>query len=318
MGASKPGAVRARSVLERFSIVTSSRRPILLRMNSVCAVRLLSASDLPLAASLSGLAGWNQTRADWERFLATEPEGCFVAEYEGRPAGTATTIVYGQTLGWIGMMLVHPECRRRGVGAALLAHCLEYLRDRGVRCVKLDATPLGQPLYEKFGFRAEWSLQRWEKPSAGTVASRAGTNLRAWRHGDVEAVRGLDAAAFGVNRARLLGTLAAASRVALVFESSPGKVAGFGLLRAGARADYLGPVVAREASVAGALIKALVAAAGGRGVFWDVPDPNREAVRLAGALGFKPQRSLLRMLMGEDGSPGNPCLQFGIGGPEIG
>lgn len=291
---------------------------MLSRMRAACSVRLMRASDLDFASSLSTLAGWNQTPVDWKRFLATEPEGCFVAEHEGRPAGTATTIVYDQTLGWIGMMLVHPACRRRGVGAALLARCREYLHGRGVRCVKLDATPLGQPLYEKFGFRAEWSLQRWEKTSAGATFSQADTRLRAWRNSDPEAVRSLDTTAFGVNRQHLLGTLAAASRVALVAESSGSEVAGFGFLRAGARADYLGPVVARDGGAAKVMIEALLAAAGDQGVFWDVPDPNREAVRLAATLGFVPQRPLLRMFIGEDRSPGDPCLQFGIGGPEIG
>ena len=32
-------------------------------------------------------AGWNQTTADGERFLAASPQGCFAAECEGRVVG---------------------------------------------------------------------------------------------------------------------------------------------------------------------------------------------------------------------------------------
>ena len=51
-------------------------------------LRLMTRGDLPFADSVRFLAGWNQTPADWERFLATEPDGCFLAEWNGAPAGT--------------------------------------------------------------------------------------------------------------------------------------------------------------------------------------------------------------------------------------
>jgi GNAT superfamily N-acetyltransferase len=53
------------------------------------------------------------------------------------PAGTATTIGYGTDLAWIGMVLVHPDHRRHGVGRALLAHCIAFLRERRIRSIKL-------------------------------------------------------------------------------------------------------------------------------------------------------------------------------------
>src|SRR2546425_10786138 len=135
-------------------------------MSSPLRFRLLDREDLPFADSLRALAGWNQTLDDWERFLALEPEGCFLADWNGTPAGTATTIVYGPELAWIGMVLVHPEFRRRGIGRALLQHCIDSLRERGVRCIKLDATPVGRAVYRDLGFHDEWTLKRWVRPSA--------------------------------------------------------------------------------------------------------------------------------------------------------
>jgi predicted N-acetyltransferase YhbS len=112
-------------------------------------LRRMTEADLPGADELRRLAGWNQTAEEWRRSLSLEPEGCFVALQDGKVAGTVTTITYGRALAWIGMMLVHPDHRGRGIGTGLMQQALKYLQDRGVKCIKLDATPAGQPLYEK-------------------------------------------------------------------------------------------------------------------------------------------------------------------------
>ena len=62
-------------------------------MSASLGLRLLSREDLAYEDSVRALAGWNQTIADWERFLAAEPNGCYLAEWNGAPAGIATTIV---------------------------------------------------------------------------------------------------------------------------------------------------------------------------------------------------------------------------------
>ena len=42
-------------------------------------VRVMTTADIPLGERLTQLAGWNQTEADWHRFLALSETGCFVA-----------------------------------------------------------------------------------------------------------------------------------------------------------------------------------------------------------------------------------------------
>ncbi len=322
-------------------------------MNSPLRFRLLDRDDLPFANSLRALAGWNQTLGDWERLLAIAPKGCFLAEWNGTPAGTATTIVYGPELAWIGMVLVHPEFRRRGIGRALLRHCIDSLRGRGVRCIKLDATPLGRTVYRGLGFRDEWSLRRWVRSPApplvafhepgradlpigldarqrvptglmdpmrdlGIEEAARDASLRAWRAADEQLLGPLDASAFGVSRQRLLPALASQSRSAVVLEPEPGCPTGFGLLRPGSQALYLGPVVATSADAGIRVIEALVAASEGQMIFWDVPDENWAAVAWAEQHGFTVQRPLTRMFLGENLAPGDPRKQFALAGPEVG
>ncbi len=287
-------------------------------MNSPLRVRCLTSADLAFADSVRAQAGWNQTLDDWRRFLAADPEGCFLAEWNGAPAGTATTTVYAPELAWIGMVLVHPDYRRRGIARALLERCIEYLRGRGARCIKLEATPPGKQVYDELGFKDEWTLTRWEcaefQPRPGGLEGR----IRSWREADARNIEPFDEQAFGVCRERLVRTLARQSRCALALESETGSLAGYGLLRNGSQALYLGPVAATSADGAIQLIRGLLARGDGGRIFWDIPDPNHTAVSFAQQHGFTAQRTLTRMYLGENAAPGDARKQFALAGPELG
>ena len=287
-------------------------------MNSSLRLRLLTRADLPFADSVRALAGWNQTPDDWQRFLATEPDGCFLAEWSGAPAGTATTTVYGPELAWIGMMLVHPDFRRRGIGRALLQRCVEHLRGRGVRCIKLDATPLGKKVYDELGFKDEWTLTRWECARCHPRPTVFDSRIRPWRDSDARRIDPLDSEAFGVPRNEIVRALAQQSRSALVLESQSGSFAGYGFIRSGSQALYLGPLVAGSAEAGVHLVDALVAQSAAQKIFWDIPDQNDAAVKCAKEHGFTAQRPLTRMYLGENSTPGDPQKQFALAGPELG
>jgi ribosomal protein S18 acetylase RimI-like enzyme len=275
-------------------------------------------SDMAFADSLRALAGWNQTMADWRRFLTMEPHGCFLAEWDGVLAGTATTTVYGSDLAWIGMVLVHPEFRRRGIGRGLLLKCIEHLRDCNVRCIKLDATPEGRPVYEKLGFKDEWTFRRWEGELIVPVSGVPDPYIREW--GETDAIRfdPHDTCTFGASRRNLIIALAKESHCALTIELMPASPTGFGLLRPGAQACYLGPISALSPEHGIALIEALTAQATSPRIFWDIPDHNAAATEWAERHGLRVQRSLTRMWLGENCAAGNPLEQFALAGPEMG
>ena len=120
-------------------------------------VRLLSIDDLDAALALSAAAGWNQRLDDWRMLLRQAPAGSFAAIANGRIVGTAIGIDYG-AFGWIAMMLVDPGHRGQGVGRSLLEAAMDALpSDRPIR---LDATPMGRPLYQRYGFEDEAMLTR--------------------------------------------------------------------------------------------------------------------------------------------------------------
>ena len=293
-------------------------RRVLIAPKSSLRLRQLRAADLPFADSLRAHAGWNQTVADWKRFLAMAPEGCFLAEWEGAPAATAATVIYGPSLAWVGMVLVHPDYRRRGIARALLERSIDHLHDRGVRCIKLDATPVGKQVYDSLGFEAEWTLTRWAKAGVRPRKAPERSGVRRWREADARRIDRLDSLAFGVSRRQLVRTLARQSRLALVLESPASALLALGLVREGAQSNYLGPVIAASPDAARPIIEGLLAHGRGENLLWDIPDPNGPAASWARRHGFVAQRSLTRMYLGENTTPGDPLKQFALGGPEIG
>ena len=242
----------------------------------------LAPSSLPDLLRLSTAAGWNQTEADWLRLLELEPEGCFGVEQDGRIVASATAITYGRELGWIGMVLTLPEYRGRGFATLLMERCLRWCGERGIATVRLDATEMGRPVYERFGFVAEYAVER----RAGELHSAAARPPQF----DFE----LDRLAFGADRRRLLERTGGAR---------PGRVAA-----------YIGPVTARTAEEA----REIILHCGIRGAaFWDVPEANPAAVELAASLGFQPVRRLVRMRLGPPVRE-RPEFVFALAGFEYG
>jgi GNAT superfamily N-acetyltransferase len=259
-------------------------------------IRLMTGLDVPLGMRLKEQAGWNQTEADWRRCLDLQPDGCFVALWDGAPVGTAAACVFG-AIAWVAMVLVDAAFRGRGVGRALLDHTLAFLDGRGVPTVRLDATPLGRPLYAKLGFVEEYTLARYEGvPASSACAGEDGPVVPAGTE-HLEDVLRLDRDVTGTDRQALLRRLFAERpgdwRVAV----EGGEVVGYSARRAGSRAWQIGPILGTPAAGPELLADAWHRLAG-QPVFVDVPLTNSVAVAAAEGLGLVVQRPLFRMCRG--------------------
>lgn len=257
-------------------------------------VRTMTPADVPLGMRLKQQAGWNQTEADWHRLLGLQPDGCFVAELDGQGVGTTMTCCFGP-VAWVAMVLVDTAVRGRGIGTALMEHALAWLEGQGVRSVRLDATPLGQPVYEKLGFVAEYRLARYQ----GTLPPpAAAAQAAALRPEDVEGVLQLDRHVTSTDRRKWICRLMEEWPEAMRVLRRGGEVVGFVGARRGAVATQIGPCLA--AGGVGPLLGADAwARFAGQPVFLDVPLGNRAAVALAEGMGLTVQRHLLRMGRGE-------------------
>ena len=92
---------------------------------------------------------------------------------------------------------------------------------------------------------------------------------------------------------------------------------GYGMLKSGRIADYLGPMVCENESDAREIVTSLVESTSRR-IFWDIPGPNQIAIELASSLGFTTVRPLLRMWTGEQLVSGIPEQQYALADPATG
>jgi GNAT superfamily N-acetyltransferase len=294
----------------------------------------MTKADIPAGMKLKEIAGWNQTPSDWERFLDSSPQGCFVAESGGQVVGTATTIVYEGRFAWIGMVLVDPAHRGQGLGTKLLKRTIEFLDSQRVPTIKLDATPQGKPIYEKLGFVPEFEIERrtlirpfWEATCPPPEEPE-----------EITEIFPLDLEVFGADRSSLLLSLhcdAPQFTQAIRGRGRPirdavgrlhfthairqqGAVVGYALGRHGSRADHLGPWVARDESTARELLDAFLRVSPRETVYVDCVRANPWALRLLRNRGFELARPLTRMYRGPNHYPGRFELLCAILGPEFG
>jgi GNAT superfamily N-acetyltransferase len=274
--------------------------------------RDMTLDDVAAGFALSRAAGWNQRPDDWTVLLSRNP-GRFVAAVSpaGRVVGTAGAACYGTTLAWVCMVLVDAEARGQGLGTRLMQTVLERLGDMAL--VGLDATPLGRPVYARLGFADAGTFWRMGVERADDPGAPAPARLL--EEGDLDAVLHLDREVFGADRGRVLRW--ALSQAPAWCVADAGGLVGYCFGRRGQHSRHVGPVVARSVEAARSLLAAAMRGAEGP-VIVDVNAERADWVATVGALGFREQRTLIRMYRGGGRAPGRPDLQLAIFGPEFG
>ncbi len=273
----------------------------------------MTVDDVALGMRLKEQAGWNQTEADWRRFLALGSDGCFVAELDGQPVGTTTTCVF-DSVAWIAMVLVDEQARHQGIATRLVQHALGYLDRRNVQTVRLDATPLGRPVYERLGFAAEFELSRLQGEA---LSAQVGYSVVPVGSADVDAIIQLDTSVSGTNRGRLLERLLDEQRDSVRVVRDGSTIQGFAMLRTGSRATQIGPAAAASPDAGRALLDWCIQQCEGQPVFVDIPIDNTAATQWATDNGLVVQRPFTRMCRGR-AVRDDPVHLWASSGPEKG
>jgi len=280
------------------------------------AIRPMTRNDIPGGMRLSALAGWNQTEADWELFLAANAEGCFVAVHNGQPVGTVATITYAGWLAWIGLVLVDPQFRKMGIGSLLMDAALDYLKD--CPSIKLDASAAGKRLYDTMSFVDEYELQRLTHGSVPVLPHTLSADIFQLTEATCERILELDRKVFGVDRRNVINALLKNAPESAFYLERKGRVCGYCLGRSGSKFHQIGPVIAENAEDAKALMQTALRKFVGRPVLLDVPSAQPELLAWLESQGFVSQRTFARMFRNGNGSPGIPAQYFAIAGPELG
>jgi predicted GNAT family N-acyltransferase len=280
-------------------------------------VRPMQPGDIVYAMKLSNAEGWNQTEKDWELLIENPQNVCLLAECNKEIIGTTTAMNYANQIAWIGMVLVAKEYRGQGVSKLLLTNILKKLES--FASIKLDATPAGQRVYEKFDFKDEYLIARVVNRSMKNLSFDDDTILvESIRLKDIEEIITFDEHVFGTNRRQLIGSLIKRYPHKAWLLKRNNSIAGFALGREGNKYHQVGPVFGSTMNDVKMLIRKALKELINQPVVIDVLSEKEDLINWLNSIGFTMQRHFVRMYKKENPFPGIVNKQYLICGPEFG
>jgi ribosomal protein S18 acetylase RimI-like enzyme len=276
------------------------------KLETEISYRRMLESDLPAAHKLSQAVRWPHRLEDWQ-FVHHLGSG-FVAERDGEVIGTALCWSHGNHYASLGMIIVSPEAQGCGIGRALMESILD---DIGERNTLLFATPAGQPLYERLGFKAIGKVHQHQGTivQPEVVAPPAGERIRPLGTSDRARLIELAAGGVGMPRAAVFNELLQVAEGVVL--DSYGELTGFALMRRFGHGYAIGPVVAPDAERAKAMISYWVGARVDSFVRIDVHDSSQLSPWLS-ELGLVQVDTVVAMVKGEAPEPVPGLQQFAI------
>jgi ribosomal protein S18 acetylase RimI-like enzyme len=285
--------------------------------NKTITIRQLRFDDIGRCMMLSTAEHWNQTEKDWKRLINGPQNVCLAAESENGIVGTATAMNYSDLVAWIGMVLVDKDYRGRGIAKILVSSLLNRLKS--CKSVKLDATPAGQPVYEKIGFKNEYLIHRMVSSPAINLHETDGTILSESMHpSDIAEISLLDNSVFGAERTNLLTSLYNENRDKSFCIRRDGRITSFSLGRKGSYYFQIGPVVAQGNTEAKKMILSALNELSGEDIILDVPGDKEKLIKWLEGIGFIKLRQFSRMYLKQNPYPGRIKNNYLICGPEYG
>ncbi|HHP1113270.1 GNAT family N-acetyltransferase [Bacillus cereus] len=235
--------------------------------------------------SLSSYIGWDYNREEIETiFNAGIVYGVWNEKEE--LIASAAIILYGEKLASIGMVIVHPDYKGRGIGKIITEACVKSVSAHTP--IMLIATDEGKPLYEKLGFRAVSYVSKYicNSYNAKHYCVRNEDYVMNYEEGDLEKIIKIDEYAFGTNRKEFLKKRIMQSEQCIVVKDKEQNVLGYGLSIQTPENKIIGPVVAKNNAMAMRIVHNLARGHNGR-LRMDVPEGKKDFMKELEIAGFK-------------------------------
>jgi len=287
-------------------------------------VRPWTKADVDYVAESVKREGWGYVRRDMERCWQFEPNGCFIAEVQNKPIGHVFSICY-RKIGWIGLLVVNPEKRGKGVGAILMQTAIDYLQKVGAETIRLEAVEKAVPLYKRLGFIEEFDSLRFSrllKQGGSPRLSGQKTIVDRTRERDLETIARFDSKYFGANRLRVLRSLYGDNPQNCFVAKEKQKTMGYIISRQISNAYRIGPWVCSKENpkTATNLLIACINSIEEKEteLRLGMPAPNTNGMELMEKSGFQLVGKSVRMVWGKHKHKGDVMGIYGIAGPEKG
>ncbi|MGE6597405.1 GNAT family N-acetyltransferase [Bacillus proteolyticus] len=248
-------------------------------------VERLRQEEIEDIVALSAYIGWDYNREEVETIFNS---GIVYGVWNERKKliASAAIILYGEALASIGMVIVHPDYKGRGIGKAITNLCIKSVSVQTP--IMLIATDEGKPLYEKLGFRAVSYVSKYICNSYNGNDYCVGNEdyMMNYEECDLEEIIKLDEYAFGTNREEFLTKRIMQSEQCIVVKDKEQNVLGYGLSIQTPENKIIGPVVARNDAMAMKIVHYLAREYHGK-LRIDVPEGKKDFMKELEITGFK-------------------------------
>jgi|GEM_PF-3211547 len=169
-------------------------------------IRHFGVEETAAMTELSADVGWNQPADEISEIIERSGKYLLGAFSDGKLIGVVAGYAYHQGgFVYINEVIVHSEWRRRGVATGLLKRLLPLVTG-DYPIMRLCATAMGRPLYERFGFFPYATLSFGDLSAAGKP-DPAGGEFIPLTNWELPQVCRLDQENFGADRSAILCSL---------------------------------------------------------------------------------------------------------------
>lgn len=259
--------------------------------------RPLRRPELDALIGWAAAEGWNPGRGDAEAFWAADPEAFVGIDCGGELIGGGAIVSYAGEAGFMGLFIVRPEWRGRGLGGKFWNYRRDRLRARlqPGRPISMDGVFAMQPFYAKGGFAFTHRNLRMEGVGRAAALAEGLADLASLSFAEVEAY---DHRHFQAPRPDFLRLWIRPEGGRALGKVREGRLAGCGVVRPCITGFKIGPLFADTPEIAEELFTALSAHAAGCPLFLDTPENNPAALELAARHGMKEVFGCARMVLG--------------------
>lgn len=271
--------------------------------------RAMSLSELEMVLDWAAEEGWNPGLDDAVAFHAADPQGFFLALMDDTPVAAISVVNHSDEFAFLGLYLVHPAWRGRGIGFDLWKTAIAHA---GGRTIGLDGVEDQQANYARSGFAHAGGTTRF----SGRVTPQRDPAVCTAADSDISALIALEAAASGWSKLAYMQAWMAGSegRTTFVLKGTEGP-RGFATARRCRSGAKIGPLVCDDPEIARRLITH-AARAYGADVVVDVPSSAAELSALCRDLGLSPGFRTARMYRGPAAQNNHPC--YAVASLELG
>ncbi|MCY8955609.1 GNAT family N-acetyltransferase [Bacillus cereus] len=235
--------------------------------------------------SLSSYIGWDYNREEIETIFNV---GIVYGVWNEREEliASAAIILYGEKLASIGMVIVHPDYKGRGIGKIITEACVKSVSTHTP--IMLIATDEGKPLYEKLGFRAVSYVSKYicNSYNANHKCAENEEYMMVYKESDLEEIIKIDKGAFGTSRNEFLKQRIMQSEQCVVVKDTKENVVGYGISIQTPENKIIGPVVAKNNAMAMRIVHDLARGHNGK-LRMDVPEGKNDFMKELEIAGFK-------------------------------